>query len=88
MVYSPLCANVCGERDIKAKMMRHIRYLSTLEVLSIKNNKIAHVNYHFCSLTNLQELSLSHNKLKVSALALLDLHNCTCRINARLYKIC
>ena len=41
------------------------RYLTRLEVLSIKNNRIAHINYHFCSLTQLRELSLSHNELKV-----------------------
>jgi len=48
-----VCTSLCG------------RYLTRLEVLSIKNNKIAHINYHFCSLTQLRELSLSHNKLTV-----------------------
>jgi hypothetical protein len=48
-----VCTSRCG------------RYLTRLEVLSIKNNKIAHINYHFCSLTQLRELSLSHNKLTV-----------------------
>jgi hypothetical protein len=54
-----VCARVC------VCTSRCGRYLTRLEVLSIKNNKIAHINYHFCSLTQLRELSLSHNKLTV-----------------------